>query len=126
LAMKILNTHQSGINFLANFKDASMSFSVSSGTPSMNEQAVCILFLRHSLKAVSIRSSVVFLPMHCRTFCDPDSTPNHMVLHPALLIASKSSWSTKSTRVSHTHSKSKFSFFIRLHSSTVSFFLRVK
>src|SRR5664279_2906352 len=96
--MKVLNWHQSGFSFLANLRESSMSLSVSSGRPSMNEHAVFMPFFLQSLNAVSTSWGVVFLPMRCRIFVEADSTPNQMVLHPALLINDKSSSLTRSTR----------------------------
>ena len=43
---------------------------------------------------------VLFLPIRCKILGEPDSTPNQMVLHPALLIASSSSLLSISARVS--------------------------
>src|SRR5665647_914837 len=124
--MKVLNWHQSGLSFLANLRESSMSFSVSSGKPNMKEHAVLIPFFLQSLNAVSTSWGVVFLPMRCRIFCDADSTPNQIVLHPALLINDRSSSLTRSTRVSQTHSKSSLFSSIKLQSSVVSFFRSVK
>ncbi len=122
----MLNWHQSGSSFLANFSVVSMSSSVSSGKPSINEQATCIPCSLQSLNAVSVCSSVIFLLMRCRMRGEPDSTPNHMALHPAFFISARSSRETKLTRVSHTHSRSSLFCRIRVQSSIVCFLLRVK
>src|SRR4030066_650710 len=113
----MLNRHQSGSNFLASLNVAFISLTVSPGIPIRNELAVCIPSSLQSLNARAVCSRVTPMLSFFKMGREPDSTPNQIVLHPALFISLKSSRDIKSTLVSQTHSISILFSLINLHIS---------